>query len=54
MAGFDDEGREVKGPRLLQMVQEKVSRPGTTAFAKIRLLAIYMISQRGIACVQHD
>lgn len=45
--GFDDDGKEVKGPKLLQLVLETLRNP-LSKDQKIRLLAIFYVSQRNI------
>lgn len=45
--GFDEEGKEVKGQKLFQMVSETLRSP-ISRDQKIRLLAIYYVSQRNI------
>lgn len=43
--GFDEDGKEVKGNKLLQLVSETLKSP-MSKDQKLRLLAIYLISQR--------
>lgn len=45
--GFDEDGKEVKGAKLYQMVAEALSAPMDRNL-KIRLLAIYYISQKNL------
>lgn len=46
-AGVDEDGREVKGSKLIELVVETLRNPVFTSRLKQRLLAIYLISQRG-------
>lgn len=45
--GVDEEGKEVKGAKLIGLVTETLRDPALPTELKIRLLAIFMISQRG-------
>lgn len=45
--GFDDDGKEVKGLKLYQMVTEALATPMDKSL-KLRLLAIYYISQKNV------
>src|SRR5690606_31935331 len=47
--GFDDADAEVKAPRLVLLVQKALTSYNLSKREKIRLLAIFIISQRGIA-----
>lgn len=47
--GYDDADAEVKPARMVQLLQEAFQTYQMTKLTKIRLLAIYIISQRGIA-----
>lgn len=45
--GFDEEGKEVKGQKLFQLVSDTLKTPMSTE-QKMRLLAVYFVSQRNI------
>jgi len=45
--GVDEEGKEVKGAKLVELLKAALSSPTLEDAEKIRLLAIYVVSQRG-------
>mmetsp|Transcript_25416 Transcript_25416/g.27786 ORF Transcript_25416/g.27786 Transcript_25416/m.27786 type:complete len:631 (+) Transcript_25416:78-1970(+) len=45
--GFDEEGKEMKGAKLFQLVIDAVKNPAARD-TKLRLVAIYYVSQKGI------
>jgi len=45
--GVDEDGKEVKGARLLELAKGALSEPSLDYEQKIRLLAIFIVSQRG-------
>jgi hypothetical protein len=47
--GYDEADTEVKPARMMQMLQDAFQTYRMSKLTKIRLLAIYIISQRGIA-----
>jgi hypothetical protein len=46
--GVDEEGKEVKGPKLVQQLVEVLRKPLGTLM-KLRLMAIFVITQRGVS-----
>ena len=47
--GVDEEGKEVKGARLVTSLNEALRTPGITLLMKIRLIAIFIITQGRVA-----
>jgi syntaxin-binding protein 1 len=45
--GVDEDGKEVKGAKLIELVTDALRKRSLATEMKIRLLAIFMISQRG-------
>jgi syntaxin-binding protein 1 len=45
--GVDEDGKEVKGTRLVELLKSALSAPGLEDDQKIRLLCIFIVSQRG-------
>eukprot|EP01036_Dinobryon_divergens_P036431 gene36431-47435_t len=52
--GADEDGKEVKGAALVQLLLEKLSSPSVSKLQKIRLLAIFLISQRTATQVERQ
>eukprot|EP01006_Ploeotia_vitrea_P015195 TRINITY_DN42630_c0_g2_i1.p1 TRINITY_DN42630_c0_g2~~TRINITY_DN42630_c0_g2_i1.p1 ORF type:complete len:493 (-),score=39.22 TRINITY_DN42630_c0_g2_i1:13-1425(-) len=45
--GVDEDGKEVKGSKLVELLKSALSAPGLEYEQKLRLLAIFIVSQRG-------
>ena len=47
--GLDEDGKEFKGPKLVQLLGETLEDPQMSKIDKIRLLAIFIMTQKGVS-----